>query len=81
MIVTITKADGPFKVSEGEAQIQLRTTSQTIGVIHSTELPAADEKPHFIINGSGIELSLGKKPCYVVVTTTGAATFAYEDIS
>jgi len=81
MIVQKTKADGYFKVSNGAAQIQLRNTSEIIGIIHSATIPANTTSADFTIMGSGIEFSLGTTPCYVKVLTNGTATIAYEDIS
>ncbi len=76
-IVTRTREQGYLKVSEGAAQIQNRTTSESLGFIHAVEQPVADVTPEFIIIGSGIELTFVDLPCWVI----GDATFAYGDIS
>ena len=80
-ILTLNKASGWTKVSEGEAQIQLRNTVETIAVLHSATAPLVDSDVEFIINSSGIEVSLGKTPCYVKVVSNGNAVIAVQDIS
>jgi len=81
MIVTKTQADGYFKVSEGQAQIQLIRSMAVVGIIHSNTVPDNSDEAHFTVSGSAINVSLGTKPCYLKVISGGVANIAYEDIS
>jgi len=88
-LLTLTQADGWTQISAGEAQIQLKGTSETIAIIHSATVPLVTVPVEFIvsngvfnnISNNDISYSLGKSPCYIKVLSNGTATVAVQDIS
>lgn len=80
-IVTKTAQDGYFKASEGEAQIQVRTTGRSVGILNSLTVPTGAEPPEFVITGRELQYNLVAEPCYLIVIGSDDVVISYRDIS